>query len=93
MNFRQADLRGANLEDVKLNFSHQFHSFGGANLRDVIGLTDENKKLIAQDKGIFSEEDWDNYYGNHAEETKSMNPYLLGAGIFALTLGLLSRKR
>ena len=93
VNFRQADLRGANLEDVKLNFSHQFHSFGGANLRDVIGLTDENKKLIAQDKGIFSEEDWDNYYGNHAEETKSMNPYLLGAGIFALTLGLLSRKR
>jgi len=29
----------------------------------------------------------------NAEETKSMNPYLLGAGIFALTLGLLSRKR
>jgi len=32
------------------------------------------------------------YYGL-ASETKSMNPYLLGAGIFALTLGLLSRKR
>ena len=31
------------------------------------------------------------YYGL-ASETKSMNPYLLGAGIFALTLGILSRK-
>jgi len=31
------------------------------------------------------------YYGL-ASETKSMNHYLLGAGIFALTLGILSRK-
>jgi hypothetical protein len=31
-------------------------------------------------------------YKAEAEETKSMNPYLLGAGIFALTLGILSRK-
>lgn len=30
---------------------------------------------------------------NQAAESKSMNPYLLGAGIFALTLGLLYRKR
>jgi len=35
-----------------------------------------------------------NYMAESFEsETKSMNPYLLGAGIFALTLGLLSRKR
>jgi len=33
------------------------------------------------------------YYAESFEsETKSMNPYLLGAGIFALTLGILSRK-
>jgi len=92
VNFRQADLRGANLEDVKLNFSYQFHSFGGAELIDVIGLTDENKKLIAQDKGIFSEKDWDDYYGNHAEEEGSKAFMVAGITILsALSFGIYKR--
>ena len=52
------------------------------------GMIDPADYIYANDDGQIG------YLAESFEtETKSMNPYLLGAGIFALTLGLLSRKR
>lgn len=61
----------------------------------------ENAGILNFDKyESYGFENANDYYFNEGaydaesfnSETKSMNPYLLGAGIFALTLGILSRK-